>query len=153
MLRLLAKTLIFFLPPAPSDISPPVASPSLPEPAPPAMPFLFAPPKEDGIGVPARLPALDAAEVLNLGFLREDSLPLDSERLGEPARFKDLPCLPTPGTLSFCGVVVPFVLAPESLSRSFCDPGKPSAVFFPSSSFSSPSSDESSEDYKGQSLR
>lgn len=76
-------------------------------------------------------------------FLREDSFPLDSDRLGEPGRLRDLGffrmsvvlCLPD-------GVVLPLVLAPEA-SFSFS-----SASFLASSSFSSSFSlSESESDY------
>lgn len=75
----LPASLIFFLGPAASDISPAVASPSLMEPA----PMLLR-----GTGVPERLP--DAAAADFLIFFRVDSLPLDSDSAGDPARFRDL---------------------------------------------------------------
>ncbi|KAI6773563.1 hypothetical protein HG531_000412 [Fusarium graminearum] len=69
----------FLLAIAPSDISPAVASPSLPDPAPRAR-RAAAP---CGNGVPDLLAAADAAFFLS--FFREDSFPLDSESAGEPA--------------------------------------------------------------------
>lgn len=95
----LPTSLIFFLGPAPSDISPAVASPSLVEPA-PALDRLAA----FGTGVPERLPGAVAAVFLI--FFRDDSLPLDSDKAGEPARFRDLLFFPSPCFFP-CGVEEP----------------------------------------------
>lgn len=75
----------FILPPAPSDISPAVASPSLVDPAPRA----DGPP---GRGVALRLPVTELVGPSFFFFLfRVDSVPLESEPSGDPGRFRDLP--------------------------------------------------------------
>lgn len=75
----------FILPPAPSDISPAVASPSLVDPASRA----DGPP---GRGVAPRLPATELVGPSFFFFLfRVDSVPLESEPSGDPGRFRDLP--------------------------------------------------------------
>lgn len=123
----------FFLETAPSDISPPVASPSLPDPAPirrAAAPW--------GRGVPALLPVAGVAFFLS--FFREDSFPLDSERVGEPGRLRDLPFFEPSGFFPD-GVLVPFVPAPFAFSPAFLS----SSSFFSSSFLSSSPSSSSSE--------
>lgn len=133
--------LIFFLGPAPSDISPAVASPSLPDPAPPwALRFIAVCCND---GVPARLP-IAGVEVLNFCF-RVDSFPLDSERVGEPARLTPLPFLPRSACFLLCGVLP---LDPEGLDLSLRSlespcPSLESSLF--SSSFSSSSSEDDSD--------
>ena len=101
-----------------------MASPSLVAPA------IFGRP---GSGVVERLALTDPVAVPFLNFfLRVDSFPLDSDKLGDPGRLRDLCffsrsvalCLPD-------GVVFPLVFAPEA-SFSFS-----SACFLASSSFSS----------------
>ena len=140
-----------FLEPVPSDISPAVASPSLPDPAPILERLAIAPP---GRGVPARLP--EAGVAVCLSFFLDDSLPLDSESAGEPGRFKDLPFLdPSLGLPE--GVLVPFDPVPFDLSlpspsfllsSSFLSSSFLSSSFLSSSLSSSSSSDELSSDYK-----
>jgi hypothetical protein len=96
-------SLIFFFSfTPPSEASPAVASPSL---VAPPMPL-----GRPGSGVPERLPT-PALEIFT--FLRLDSFPLDSERLGDPGRFR-APFLVF--VTAFCfpeGVLVPLVAAPE----------------------------------------
>lgn len=75
----------FFLAAAPSDISPAVPSPSLPDPA-PILDLRAAAAAACGRGVPPRLPVAGVAVFFI--FFREDSLPLDSDNAGEPGRFK-----------------------------------------------------------------
>jgi hypothetical protein len=101
----------FFFWRAPSDISPPVASPSLVEP----MPDLDFPAAPGGRGVPERLGCIEAPDDFFSFFLRELSVPLDSERFGDPGRFRDLPFFAA--STCFClpeGVRVP--LADPALS-------------------------------------
>lgn len=90
------------LDPVPSDISPPVASPSLPEPAPALLRrAMAAEPK----GVPARMP--EGSTLFFIFFFRDDSFPLDSDRFGEPARLRDFLFLMASPSLCFpCGVVL-----------------------------------------------
>lgn len=141
--RELATILIFFFVPAPSDISPAVASPSLPDPT--AIlerrrAFAW------GRGVPDRLPV--AIVEFFFGFFLVDSFPLDSERAGEPARFRDLLFLPVSACLCLSwGVVTPF--GAESLFLSFisAELSLASASFFSSSLLPSSSSDDSSPDF------
>lgn len=123
------------LPVGPSDISPPVASPSLSAPAPEPLLAIFGlcwP----GSGVVDRLGRTEPLACF-LTFLREDSLPLDSERFGEPGRLRDLPFFETASD-AFClpwGVVLPFGVPPaDGFSFSL-----PSVFAFWSSSFFSPS--------------
>lgn len=72
------------LPPAPSDISPAVASPSLVDPCP-----------REGSGVALRLPVTEplGPNFFFLFLFRVDSVPLESEPNGEPGRLRDLPFL------------------------------------------------------------
>lgn len=132
-LPLLPSSLDFFRGPAPSESSPAVASPSLPGPVPPSLLRRCA--FVCGSGESDRLPPARPADFFS--FFRDDSLPLDSDRVGEPARFKDLPffnrspcfCLP-------CGVVVP--LDPVlDFSLASVWPSLPSASFLSASFFSS----------------
>lgn len=82
-----------------------------------------------------RPPVAGAAVFFN--FFRDDSFPLDSDRVGEPARFRDLPffsrspcfCLP-------CGVVAPLDPAALGLSLASAWPSLPSASFLLASFFS-----------------
>ena len=102
----------FLMPPAPSDISPPVASPSLVEPV-----------RCDGLptirGVELRLPVSEAVLGPVLAFFfRVDSVPLESETPGEPARFKDLPFFPD-STTAFLPCPVSLPLEAPDLSFSF----------------------------------
>lgn len=108
----LPTSLIFFFCIAPSDISPAVTSPSLPE---PAVILGRRTVVCDSPGVLGRLPRA-AADAFFCFFL-VDSLPLDSDKAGEPARFRDFPfftisesfCLP-------CGVVDPLAFCNLDLS-------------------------------------
>jgi hypothetical protein len=110
-------SLIFFFLTAPSDISPPVASPSLIDPAPT---FDRCVPKPGGRGVVDLLSWTDADAFFI--FLRVDSLPLDSERFGEPGRLSDLPFFRA--SVCFClpdGVVAPLDEVPDAtLSFGSC---------------------------------
>jgi hypothetical protein len=148
-LALPVSTLIFFLGPAPSDISPAVASPSLPEPAPPVFAFrLIACCCK--AGVPARLSG--AGFEVFFSFFRADSFPLDSESVGELARFNTLPFF----AASVVVFPLPFGVLPlEDLSLSLSFSLSLSSSFSLSLSLSlsscssslSSSSDESEEDY------
>ena len=143
------RSLIFFFFGCPSDISPPVASPSLTE---PPIAFLLWPawlgiPGPCGMGVVERLcPAVEPAFFFTF-FLRVDSLPLDSEWVGDPGRLRFFAFM----SISVClfpeGVVEPFGAVPEAV-LSF------SVFAFSSSSFlacdsSSSSSSSSSLWYGG----
>lgn len=152
-LPLLPTTLIFFRGPAPSDISPAVASPSLPDPAPPILGRRAA--FVCGRGVPARLPG--AVLTVFFIFFRDDSLPLDSDSAGDPARFRDLLFFTTSPCFCFpCGVVAP--LEPAAFGLSLASawpslPSLPSGSFLSSSLLSSSSSSlESSSDYESVSF-
>lgn len=70
--------------------------------------------------MPLRLPASDEelGPVLAF-FLRVDSVPLESETPGDPARFSDLPFLPELADFLPWGVLLPLDPAPSSLSFSF----------------------------------
>lgn len=112
VLRWLPPSFCFFfiLPPTPSDISPPVASPSLVEPG----------PGRRGKGVPLRLPASeDELGPVLAFFLRVDSVPLESETPGDPARFSDFPFLPELADFLPWGVLLSLDPAPSSFSFSF----------------------------------
>lgn len=126
----------FFLGAAPSDISPAVASPSLPEPAPSLDRRAAA---FDGRGVPERLPVAGVAAFLS--FFLEDSFPLDSDSAGEPARFSDFGFFPPSPAFLFCVPLEPLPWS-QSLEESFLL----SSSFLSASSSSSSSSDELSAD-------
>jgi len=104
-------SLIFcFLARAPSDISPAVASPSL---AAPPLPLAFCWP---GMGVVARLPLSELGPA-GCFFTRlcDDSLPLDSERFGDPGRLSDFVFLAISAGLGLPeGVVLPLEAAPDA---------------------------------------
>jgi hypothetical protein len=131
-------SLIFFFCIAPSDISPAVNSPSLPEPAVilGRRTVLVCNP-----GVLGRLSVV--APDAFFSFFLVDSLPLDSDKAGEPARFNDFPFLPISESFCLpCGVVEPFALWDLDLSLPSPWPSLFSSSFF-SSSF--PASSSSSE--------
>ena len=125
-------SLIFFFSfKPPSEASPAVASPSL-----------VAPPTplgRPGSGVAERLGIAEAVALPILTFFLDDSLPLDSERLGEPGRFS-FPFLTT--SRAFCfpeGVVDPLDAAPETADSPFLA----SSSFLTSSSLASESDSDS----------
>lgn len=128
----------FFARPA-SDISPPVASPSLMAPA------ASLARCELGMGVDERLPWTEPVACF-LALFREDSFPLDSisERLGEPGRLRLLLFLPSGRAFGLPDVgPAPLVALPDAASA---------AALSPSSCLTSFSSSESSSDWKLVSL-
>ena len=135
-LLLEGRSLIFFFLGWPSDISPPVASPSLADP--PAI-FLRWPACPWGMGVVERLCTADDPACFFTFFLRVDSLPLDSETVGDPDRLRLFTFLVMSAFLPV-GVEEPFWVVPEGALSFSAFAFSSSSVFAFSSSSSSSSS-------------
>lgn len=122
----------FFARPA-SDISPPVASPSLMAPA------ASLARCELGIGVDERLPWTEPVACF-LALFREDSFPLDSisERFGDPGRLRLLPFLPSERAFGLPELgPAPFATLPDAASAPAFSPSSCLTSFSLSSSESS----------------
>lgn len=101
----------------------------------------------DSPGVPGRLPR--AAAVTFFCFFLVDSLPLDSDRVGEPGRLSDLPFLAMSDSFCLpCGVVDPLALCSLALSLSLCASLESPSFFSSSFAASSSSSELSSSLYR-----